>query len=180
MNLAGRILTLGLGLVILAAFGDAEAAPKKKRPLANRGKQTNQAATNDPASDPLTAPLITSSIMSRLRITVSQRPKVSALIREFNTKLKAEADKVQKARAEAAATPAPKAIKTKGKKGKKGMKGGRKGMKKGNDGSDLQDALALREEYEGKFMDLLTDPQKKTWEDIKIKQGEALLTGSGK
>lgn len=173
MNLPGRILTLGLGLVVLASLENAEGAPKRKRAVANANKQ----ATNDSDSELLTAPLIAPSILSKLRITPSQRPQVGMIFKEFDAKLKEEAAKVRKFRAEAAANPPPKGKKIKGGKGQKGMKGRKKGPKNGNNGSELQEILNLREEYEEKFVNVLTDSQKKTWEDIKVKQGEALLSG---
>jgi hypothetical protein len=158
---------LGLGLAVVAE----SSAQFKKRPQ----PPTTAATTDSPADDPLNAPLLSRDLVIKLRITTKQRPDIDKLQKEYAVKLKEIRDKAaedQKTNGD----PLPAA---KGGKGAKGAgKGAGKGMRMAKGGGNtrgLTEAADLRNEYEDKVEELLTDAQKKIWEDIKVKQGEAAL-----
>lgn len=112
----------------------------------------------------LTEPLLAADVVSKLKLTAEQKTQVDKLQREFAGKLKEIADKLKNTPAQAAPAPAK----------------GKKGAKPASASNELlQEAIKLREEYEEKVNDILTDAQKTALEEIKAKKAEALLNGGG-
>jgi hypothetical protein len=168
---------LGLGLAVVSE--SAAQVPFRKRPFAQKNLQKPTDTTPSPDADPLTAPLLSRDLVIKLRFTTQQKPMVDKLQAEYASKLKDIRDQAMKDAKENGNTlDVGKA--GKGAKGaQKGGKGaGKTAGKSSGNTRGLSDAADLRNEYEGKVEELLTDAQKKIWEDIKVKQGEAALAGA--
>ncbi len=142
----------------------AEAAKKpQKTPGPNPNLSADSKGTDTDRY--FTAPLIDPVILPKLKLTAQQRPQVDKLSREFATKLKEFADKAKAA----GNAPAP------AKEDKKDKKKGKKGTKSSPMNEALTEAAKLREEYEEKLNDILTDAQKDILIAEKAKMAEALF-----
>src|SRR5947207_1714958 len=139
---------LGWLALVLGVFFCTATAEGAKKPKAKPGPKVDLSADSKGADSSafLTAPLLAPEVASKLKLTAEQRPQVDKLQREFSAKQKEIADKVRALGTQPAA-PA---------KGAKGAKG-----TKSSPASDLlQDAAKLREDYEEKLNEVLTDAQK--------------------
>jgi len=147
-----RLLVLGLLLSTLAIEASAQVVKGK-----DKGK-TSAAAT----ASVLTDPLFPTDLIARLKLDTKQKSEAAVIFKEFNSKLKEIASKAG-SDPDPAPAPPPKG------KGKGKGKGG-PAMSPG-----FAAALDLRDKYEEQFEGLLTVSQKKILDDIRAKQGEALL-----
>lgn len=148
----------GIALVLAFCFAlswnDASAqAQKGKTP-----SKTDSSATNDL----LTGPLFPADTIAKLKFSADQKKDYESLSKDFNDELKKIASSSSSSgNSNNNNNPPPKG---------KGTKGG-----KGNGSPDTPaaKAITLRAEYEDKVEKMLTDPQKKTLEDIRIAKAGA-------
>jgi len=154
-----RAFRLALMLVALVtiASADVEGAQKVKKKTPPAG---NTKGNGEDTSQFLTAPLFSAEEVTAMKLTAEQKPQVTKLTSEFTTKLKEVLDK-----AKADPEPAPG-------KGKGKAKGPARPMTPG-----LKEVTELREEYEGKVKELLTEAQKESLDALRAKKAEALLNG---
>jgi hypothetical protein len=159
--LSFAVVVLGLLVCFPSNVEAAKKPAKKPAPKVDLSADSK----NADSSQFLTEPLIASDTVAKLKLTAEQKPQVDKLQREFAAKLKEIADKLKNTPAQAGdAKPAK----------------GKKGTKAANPANDLlQEAVKLREDYEEKLNDLLTDSQKTILEEIRAKKAEALLNAGG-
>lgn len=154
LMIVGCLLLVGLA-IDAAAQGEAAKAKAK-----DKGKM--QAAPTTILTDPLEP----ADLVAKLKLAPAQKSAVDKLFKEYDGKLK---DLVTKAPAGTAAPAPSKFAKFKG-----------KGGAVATASPAIAAAIELRGEYEDKFEELLTDPQKKVLEEARLKMGEALLLGGKK
>jgi Spy/CpxP family protein refolding chaperone len=140
-----RCSLLGLGLLAFVALGSAADNAKAKAKKKEFGEEYK-------------APLIQPDILDKIKFTPEQKEKVTALLKEFDKKneealasgkevdLKAKED-AKKAKADGDKAAAAKATAE--------IKKARLGLDK------------LRKDYEAKFLDLLTEAQKKAYDNAR-------------
>ena len=157
-----QLVVLGFLMVgVLAVDASAQTAKNKTK------KKATAPLVDASSPSLLTDPLVPADLLTKLKLSATQKPEADKLLKEFATKLKDIAAKAQ--------TDSAGDSKTTKDKGKGKNKGGA-----GATSPAISAAVDLRDEYEQKFEDLLTEPQKKILEDYRVKQGEAALKASGK
>ena len=151
------------GFVVAACLAIDAAAQVE----AGKAKAKDKGRMQSASTTVLTDPLESAETVAKLKLTVAQKPAVDKLLKEFDTKLK---ELVAKTPVEKAPAPSKFAK----------FKGKGKGDGAGTASAAIGPAIELRDEYGEKFAALLTEPQKKTLDDIHLKMGEALLLGGNK
>lgn len=152
-----KLTILGLLLASMLVF-DASAQTAK-----NKTKKKGTPLVDAASSSVLTDPLIPADLLTKLKLSATQKTDADKLFKEFATKLK---------------DIAAKAPPDSGKSAKPDKGKGKGGATTASPA--ISDAVELRDEYEQKFEELLTDPQKKVLEEYRVKQGEAALRKSDK
>jgi hypothetical protein len=159
-----RLVPLAILALLLTGLVALDASAQTAK---NKTKKKGTPLVDASSSSVLTDPLVPADLLAKLKLSATQKPEADKLLREFAAKLKDIA-----AKAQADSVGDSKAAKDKG-----------KGKNKGGSTATspaISAAVDLRDEYEQKFEDLLTEPQKKILEDYRVKQGEAALKASGK
>lgn len=118
--------------------------------------------------DSLAGPLVAPEVLAKLNLSVTQRPAYDKLSKEFDAKIKEITAKLP-----AAPPGGDLRAKIEADLRAKFNKGGGSAPPS----PEVQKALTLRDDYEKKFEEMLTEPQKKILADIRLKANEALLLG---
>src|SRR5262249_1288703 len=153
-----RLLKLAILGLLLTSLVSVDVSAQTAK---TRTKKKGMPLVDATSSSVLTDPLIPAELLTKLKLSGTRKTDADKLFKEFAAKLKDIA-------AKAPAADASKQPKGKGKGGAT------------TTSPVISAAVELRDEYEQKFEELLTDPQKKILEEYRVKQGEAALRKSEK
>lgn len=162
MNVAIRFGIFGVLLAALCvADGNGAAQDFKKLKSKTPTTTNNRPLTAENLNDPLVPP----DILAKCNLNATQKPMADKVIQEFNAKNKDLVAKVPASAMPASAT-----------KGKFDFKGKGKGGAGTVLPAELTAVLMNRVEYEKKFEEILTEAQKKTYDELLARRAEALLS----